>query len=379
MNHKKVIGFLRNTFLPPSETFIYSQLRMIDDFQVEVLTRKYVNRELFPYPRVNAIIQNGGIGQWADFFPYTLFLRSKFLEKVIKEKKISLIHAHFGIEGVYGLRMKRKFKIPLLTTFYGHDITKLPRLTVRKIAWLNYYLHFSQLKEEGDFFIANSEFIKEKLLEKGFSPRKIGVNYLGIDTKEFSFSASRNRRELFILTAGRLVEKKGIDYLIRAFEKISRSFQNLKLLIIGEGPLRKYLGTTAQKLGLVNRVVFLGRKTPQEVAYWMKKAYIFSLPSVTTKQGDTEGIPTVILEASACGKPVVSTWHAGIPEAVIDKETGFLVPEKDIDGLAEKLRFLVEDGELREKMGKRGRELVKEKFDIWQQGRKLEKIYHLFL
>jgi colanic acid/amylovoran biosynthesis glycosyltransferase len=111
----------------------------------------------------------------------------------------------------------------------------------------------------------------------------------------------------------------------------------------------------------------------------MQQAEIFALPSQTAKSGECEGLPIVILEASACAVPVVSTYHSGIPEAVIDGETGFLVLEKDARCLAQKLDILLSDRSLGKKMGAQGRELIDEKFDIRQQTAKLETIYNSLL
>jgi len=98
-------------------------------------------------------------------------------------------------------------------------------------------------------------------------------------------------------------------------------------------------------------------------------------PSVTSKIGDKEGIPNTIKEAMATGLPVVSTFHAGIPELVVDQETGFLLPERDTDGLVEKLDYLITHSEIRERLGRHGREIIMEKFNLVQQMKELEQVY----
>ncbi len=135
------------------------------------------------------------------------------------------------------------------------------------------------------------------------------------------------------------------------------------------------LNALATALGINNCVRFLGAQPHETVLNLMRGAEIFALPSQTAKNGDSEALGIVFNEASACGVPIVSTWHGGIPEAVLDGETGFLVPERDDAALAEKLDTLLSDRALGEKMGQRGREFVCEVFDIRKQTVKLEGIY----
>ncbi|GAF72499.1 unnamed protein product, partial [marine sediment metagenome] len=122
-------------------------------------------------------------------------------------------------------------------------------------------------------------------------------------------------------------------------------------------------------------VQFLGMLPHEEVQREMEASDIFLSPNVTASDGNREGIPNTIKEAMATGLPVVSAYHAGIPELVIDKKTGFLVPEKDVDGLVDRLDYLIAHPELWEKLGSQGREVVEEKFNLFKQISRLEEIY----
>lgn len=135
----------------------------------------------------------------------------------------------------------------------------------------------------------------------------------------------------------------------------------------------------AKVLGISKRTHFLGAQPHATVTNLMHGAEIFALPSQTADNGDSEALGIVFNEASACGLPIVSTWHGGIPEAVLDGETGFLAPEKDDAVLAEKLDLLLSDRALGEKMGQKGREFVCDVFDIRKQTTKLEAIYDLLV
>lgn len=174
---------------------------------------------------------------------------------------------------------------------------------------------------------------------------------------------------------GRLVEKKGFSYGIKVFAQCFNRHKNIRLRIIGSGPLKNELTKLIKKLGLELVISLEEGKSHSEVAKAMQEAHIFMMTYLTAKSGNSEGTPSVIKEAQAVGLPIISTLHAGVPEGVLEGETGFLSEEKDIEGLSQKLNKLIEDPQLRVKFGKRGRKWVEEKFDILHQARELENIY----
>ena len=174
---------------------------------------------------------------------------------------------------------------------------------------------------------------------------------------------------------GRLVEKKGFSYGIEAFAKCFKKHRNIRLQIIGDGPLKYTLKELIKNLELEDVILLLGNKSHDEVAEVLKKAEILMMPYATPKNGDSEGIPYIIKEAIATGLPVISTKHAGVPEAIEDGKTGFLVDEKDIDALTNKLNYLIENPDLWAKFGIRGRKVVENKFDITKLIQNLEEIY----
>jgi glycosyltransferase involved in cell wall biosynthesis len=308
---------------------------------------------------------------------YVLFRDSSYFYKNVREFNPKLIHAHFGVEGVYALKLAKKLEIPLITTFHGFDatISKKDLLLSKKPAWINYFLFRKQLTEEGNLFICVSDFIRKKVIEQGFPEEKTITHYIGIDTNIKIENNIKKPSYKVILHVARLVEKKGTEYLIRAFHKISSRDKDSKLIIIGDGPLKNSLFKLVRELELQNRVEFLGARPYAEVQEWMSKADIFSLPSVIAKNGDTEGLPMVFLEASIHKTPSIATWHAGIPEVVKHQKTGLLVKEKDINGLSDALITLLKDDNLRIQLGKNAKKFVSENFDIKKQTKKLEEIY----
>ena len=365
----KTIGCLVNTFLRRSEGFIYEQVVNVKKYNVEVFARAYRNREMFPWGKVNAL-------QGIESLRYTLFREAGSFDKAIKEKNVKLLHAHFGVDGVYALPFAQKHKIPLVVTFHGQDITRLPKFKVFPPAWFNYWSHYHELQREGALFLGVSDFISRKLIEKGFPGEKVRTHYLGVNTNVETVSG---KREKVILTVGRLVEKKGIEYLIRAMAEVVKTERDCKLLVCGEGPLRKSLEILTDKLKLKGPVEFVGWKSKNELQKLYGRASVFVLPSVTASDGDCEGLGMVFLEAMTHSLPVIGTNHGGIPDVIIDKETGFLVPERDSMLLADAIKTLINDRSLAERMGMKGNELVKEKFNITRQIEKLEAIYREFI
>ena len=170
-----------------------------------------------------------------------------------------------------------------------------------------------------------------------------------------------------------LVEKKGAEYLIRAMAHVERAVPEARLVVVGDGPLRAPLEAEAGML--LQGARFLGRQPPAEVRAWMGRARVFCVPSVTATSGDREGFGVVFLEAQAMGTPVVSSRSGGIPESVADGETGFLLPERDVEGLAARITMLLSDGAAWEAMSQRGQDRVRSEFDTARLTRRLEALY----
>ena len=367
----KEIGIYRRVFPLISEAFIKEQTHSMMRYKPTFLLSTLLSE--IPFQNVS-VSQNDLFGIKQAIF---LLTRSPNLFSNLNSlKNLRLIHAHFGPDGVYAMAIAEKLAIPFLVTFHGYDITISRKAVWQTGKFLYYQLLFYEetLKKKAAAFIAVSQFIRTKLLEKGYPEDKIIQHYIGVDTVKFS-PASRKSDKRYILCVGRHTQKKGIDTLLRAFARIARKHPSISLIQVGTGPMTAGFHALTKALGINNRVHFLGAQPHETVLNLMRGAEIFALPSQTAKNGDSEALGIVFNEASACGVPIVSTWHGGIPEAVLDGETGFLVPEKDDAALAEKLDTLLCDPTLAKKMGKRGREFVCEMFDIRKQTLKLEAIY----
>jgi colanic acid/amylovoran biosynthesis glycosyltransferase len=175
---------------------------------------------------------------------------------------------------------------------------------------------------------------------------------------------------------GRFVEKKGFEYGVRAFAQIRNEFPKAQLRIVGDGPLRPEIEGLVREHDLAERVLILGSLPYDAYAKEADKAHILLAPSVTAANGDSEGgAPTVLLEMQARGLPILSTRHADIPEVVADQVSGFLVPERDVKALSEKLVQLLAHPEQWDEMGRAGRAHMERQHDIVSLARELEGKY----
>lgn len=302
-----------------------------------------------------------------------------FLENNIGQYDIA--HCHFGPNGDLAAMLKDlgAFKGKVVTTFHGEaGYTREKKYRSEK-AYKN--KGYNVLFSIGDLFLPMSEKEKENLINLGCDPRKIVVHRMGIDTKRFQFTHFKptNGKNIQLLSVGRLVEKKGFEYGIRFVAKIVNKYPKIEYKIAGDGPLRNQLQTVINNLGLEEKVKILGSKTQEEIVELIKGANFLLAPSVTSRDGDTEGIPVVLMEAMACGLPVLSTQHTGIPELIQDGKSGFLVPEREINALVEKLERLLEDSDLCVEMARAGRDRIEKYHDIDKLNDRLAKLFQALL
>ena len=296
--------------------------------------------------------------------------------RLLGDRVPSLIHAHFGVEGVHALRLSRRLDVPLITTFHGFDASVSGRGLVRSgsPSWISYLMLRHELAKHGSLFLCVSEFIRRRVLALGFPEERTRVHHIGTDTLAVQSRSLEDERPI-VLHVARLVEKKGTEYLIRAFALVADRTPKFTMIIIGDGPLRSKLQSLADALGLGDQVRFMGAQPHAKVIAWMRRSACLVLPSVTARNGDAEGLPVVFLEAAALGLPLIGTFHGGIPEVVINGETGFLVAERDVTVLARRLGELMSDKSGRRRMGRAARVLAESRFDIRRQTEKLEAFY----
>ncbi|MBI2663206.1 glycosyltransferase [Candidatus Woesearchaeota archaeon] len=383
----KSVLHIIDTFLPLTNSWIYYQIAFLKDFNGLVLTNRVENAENYPFDKDKIIqypyffIRNRlyydselktkfmNTLKYTTDFSYRFLVNKKF-RKLREENNIKLLHAHFGTNGMGFIKLKKALGVPLITSFYGYDLIQAPK---REPGIYN------KLFKEGDLFLVEGSNAKKVLINAGCDENKIIINHLGIDVNKFPFKERKSDKEIILLMVARFEEKKGIEYLIRAFAKIEKKYNNVKLRLIGDGQLRLKIEELIKSLNLRN-IELVGLIPLNRLVEELLNAHIFVHPSVTAENGDIEGgAPIVLLNAQATGMPVVSTLHCDIPEEVIDKKSGFLVSERDVDALADRLSYLIENPKLWKQMGKYGRDHVEKEYDILKQIESLEKIYNKLL
>jgi colanic acid/amylovoran biosynthesis glycosyltransferase len=223
--------------------------------------------------------------------------------------------------------------------------------------------------------------MKERLISLGCPEEKISIQRIALDLDLYAFktrswNGSRPFRFLFV---GRFVEKKGLEYAIKALSKI-KNMCAFQFRIIGAGELDKPLRALARELDLNEEILWLGVKPHKEVVEELNRCDILIQPSLTARNGDSEGgAPTIILEAQACGVPVITTEHADIPYVTVKGGSALLSPEKDLESLAHNIRQLLHIHKRWARMGRKGRYHVEAFHDIKKEVETLENIYDRFV
>jgi glycosyltransferase involved in cell wall biosynthesis len=273
-----------------------------------------------------------------------------------KRRGVDHVHVHFANRAAHtAMFLKEISGIPFSITAHGQDFMKD----------LGNDDLLREICAAAEFVAAETDYSRD-LLRQRCPDSRIHRVYNGMDLRRFpapNYEASINQAPR-IISIGRLVAFKGFEYLIDACAELARQGLEFTCEIIGDGPLRGDLEAEIRKLNLSDRVHLLGSLSQGAVLEKLRSADIFALASVTDAQGASDVFPTVIIEAMAAARPVVSTRLAGIPESVVHGETGLLVPPGDTVALAEALSQLIEDAKLRLHYGRAGRARIEQHFRI---------------
>lgn len=289
------------------------------------------------------------------------------VKKYLQDNKIDVVLANYGMPASHIMPICKELNIPLLVIFHGHDATDIKLLK-------EYRNKYKKLFEYASYILPVSQDMKKGLITIGANPQKIKVIPCGVDSSKFKPGITNEEKKNF-LSVGRFTEKKGPLHTIKAFHKVLKKFPETKLVMVGgKSDLFEKCENLVNELNINNSVIFTGVLNSEEVANLMKTSMAFVQHSITAPNGDMEGTPVGILEASASGLPVVSTLHGGIKEAVIHGKTGFLVEEKEDNAMADYMIKLLENPEKATEMGVNGRNHIIENY---LQENQIKKIYEL--
>jgi colanic acid/amylovoran biosynthesis glycosyltransferase len=303
--------------------------------------------------------------------PYAAWATPR-LALALRRHRTRVLHAHFGYTGHQVLGVKRLARLPLVTSFYGEDASRLPS----DPAWRARY---AELFARGELFLAEGPVMRQRLVALGCPPQKIAVQPIAIPVDRYPFRERRRRpgEPVHLLFCASLREKKGLLYALEALARVRIDHPAVRLRIAGEGPEHAAALAAIERLDLGDAVELLGAISHEQFVKELEAADLFVQPSVTARDGDTEGgAPTTLLEAQACGLPILSTRHADIPNVVGHQESGLLAPERDAEALARHLELLIEEPERWPAMGRAGRARVERFHDAPRQIERLERLYH---
>lgn len=295
--------------------------------------------------------------------PFALGAAWQKMMQLTAREKFDAVHAHWVLPNApVAALVARARKLPLVISMHGSDVfmAEKNRAFGATARWCF---------QHAQWLTACSIELMRRARALGADEEKTEWLPYGADAKAFQVqphAAQRLRAQLalpndatLILAVGRLVRKKGFEFLVRAMPQILQRAPNARLVVVGYGDLRQELEAHARALGLNGQVIFAGRVPRQEIPAYFAAADIVSVPSVRDDAGNVDGLPNVALEAMAAGKAIVASAIAGFPDVIDDGENGLLVPEKDSAALAAAIARLARDARLRETLGTRAREKIR--------------------
>lgn len=364
---------LLDAYLPRTETFIWQVLRKSNRFPPLVLADAWENLDQFPLPRGEFLHLKPERSWWAKvrarlsgtYAPVTYPGGARLLER-----DIAVCHAHKGFRALVTRDLTASLAKPLLVNFYGSDVSSRPFLRRAQSG-------YRKIFHSARFLLVEGPAMKDRLLKLGAPEAKIRLQRIAIDPGEYLFRERTwdGQSAIRLLFIGRLVEKKDLATALQALADRRVVFP-WSLTVVGDGPLRNSLENQAARLGIRERVDFVGYRSLSEIRASLQAHDLLLQPSRIAADGDAEGgAPTVILEAQACGLPVLSTLHDDIPYITVPGQSAWLSPEGDAEALVEMLCRAAKEAPRWSAMGKAGRAKIEADHDINREIGRLEDLY----
>ncbi|RXP52921.1 glycosyltransferase [Lutibacter sp. HS1-25] len=334
-----------------SETFIQAQ-------------KKYLKGNVFYYFGGAIPTQlEGGSLKLTRFDRFVFKIQKKFkqtnlslnefaLVKSFQQQNISVVLAQYATTAHHLIRVCKLLNLPLITHFHGYDAS------IHRV--LKAHHNFKEVFDYSSYVIAVSKKMETQLLSIGCPNQKLIYNVYGPQPEFFEVIPQFSKKQLIAI--GRFTDKKAPYYTILAFKEVVKKIPDAQLIMAGDGLLFDVCKNLVAFYNLQNNIKLVGVITPEKFRAYLTESMAFVQHSITPLSGDMEGTPLAILESSAAGLPVISTNHAGIPDVIIDNETGFLVTEHDVEGMTLKMIEILENPTLAKEMGLKGRKNIKNNF-----------------
>ncbi len=369
---------LLNSYLPLTETFIWQYLSHARDFRPLILAAKRENAANYPLPNGEFLSSHPTrsrltalgakcLGRYAQ-----ADYRSCLAE--VRALKPSLLHIHNGYRACVSLDFTQSLGLPYAVNFYGSDVSQKK--------FLNRARHgYTHLFNRGKAFMVEGPTMLNKLVMLGCPESRIRLQRIAIRPSDYIFRSRSwdGNRPIRFLFVGRMVEKKGLEWALRALAK-QKSTLPWEFNIIGDGPLRSSIESLIRKLGIETKVFILGFLPLSEIRNKMQVHDILLQPSCTASDGDGEGgAPTVLLEAQACGMPIISSLHDDISYVTVPNGSALLAPERNVEVYSKLILKLAECSGSWATMGSIGRQHVEKQHDVQKEILGLEAIYREIL
>jgi len=367
-------------WLPQTATWLHNQVRFLPtDIESHIVCEDTQNLDQFPQPHVHSLAAGPRWRSVWDRGLRRLGVRPHlgFLVECARRERAALVHSHFGDYGWRDSGAVRRAGLAHVVTFYGIDVTFIPRSDPRWPA------RYRDMFARVDRVLCEGPFMARSVVALGCPEGKVAVHHLGIDLDQIPFEPRQWRpgEPLRVFLAGSFREKKGFPYAIAALGRIQGDV-DLEVTVVGDAHdartqvEKRAILDAVDESGLGAKTRFLGYQPYDAVLAEARRHHVFLSPSVTAADGDTEGgAPVSIIEMGASGMMVVSTTHCDIPGVILDSVTGWLAPERDVDALVRHLQWLVgHPGEWRG-MLLAGRRHIEAEFDARRQGERLGELY----
>jgi colanic acid/amylovoran biosynthesis glycosyltransferase len=378
-NKEKILAY-NDGFFKISQTFMYYQVQSLSGkYDIHLLANRYenphgFNDDKFVKHKINKPANFTGrlsskIVRLKHNSSLNVDLKSYLLiKKLLKNERYKAIHAHFGPRALDILAFAKKYEIPLVVSFHGYDASQ-------KLNDKSYADRLPELFDYASAIIIVSGHMQKNLKLDPWMDKVHFIPY-GINPDEFNIKESQNKSgNIRILHSGRIVGKKGVPDLIQVFSELTKKYENLELHIIGDGDELDQCKNLVIELGLQSAVTFYGAVSHDMVKKLLNESDIFVLNSRIDKKGDMEGTPVTILEAMFMGNAVVSTRHAGIPFVIEHGKNGLLADEYDNDELKECIQSLIQNPDLRTRLGEAAKNKIIESHTTSVMQKNLLKVF----
>lgn len=289
----------------------------------------------------------------------------------LKYKDTAVFHAHFGINGTVLADLKEigAIKGKIIVSFYGYDTfsTEHDRESIKK--------YYERLFEHSSVILVNSKYLRHNLFLLNAPDEKIKVNHVGVDQSIFKSKSRETGLTFKMITIGRLIALKGHEYGLMVVRKLKEKGHKIHYTIVGEGEECDNLLKQINALDIQNEVTLFGVANQEKILDLLYEHDLFLMTSITDITGRAEGQGLVTAEAQATGMPAIGFDSGGVGETILDGKSGYIVPEKDIDAMVDKIEFLMNNNDLKNDMAKNAVSFVSETFNNNKQANNILRIY----